>query len=285
MIFFIRYNCMKTFVILNFTSYALRGNSIRYNKYSSAINKTINTEEVEKFCVQASNWWNKNGHLKPLHAMNPLRVSLVRDGLKRTGVVSSEVINGPLSLKGLQILDVGCGGGILTEALATLGASVTGLDPGQELIDIAYYHSSQNPIIKNNVTYICGTIEDICKQNIKYDAVVASEVAEHVDNLNQFLTCCIQLIKDNGSLFFTTINRTWLSYIFAIIAAERILGIVPKGIHQWDKFILPSEFQQILENNGCNIRLIHGMCYNPLTNKWSWTKDTSINYALHAIKS
>lgn len=258
----------------------------KYASSRQSLKDTVVIEEVEKFHRLASTCWNKNGPLAALHLMNFLRVPLVCDGLKQTGIISPHIAGGPLPLDGLHILDVGCGGGILSEALASLGASVTGIDPTAEMIQVAQDHCSRNPTISNRIMYKCSSLEDLMDtEQVKYDAIVASEVIEHIKNLDQFLLCCVELVKENGSLFFTTINKTWSSYLLAIAAAEWIMRIVPQGTHNWENFVLPSQLQMKLESNDCTVRLIHGMCYNPVTRKWSWTVNSSVNYALHATKN
>ena len=184
-------------------------------------------------------------------------------------------------------LNEGCGGGILSEALARLGASVVGLDPCEANIKAAKLHAENDPFLAERLVYLPMTAEDYLSQHSEepFDAVVASEVIEHVDNPKEFVDVCSKLVPVGGSLFFTTINRTTKSWLGAIIVAENILGLLPMGTHEWKKFITTQELTNMVEDSGASVRLIHGMFYIPGLNKWTWFPDTSVNYALHAIKA
>lgn len=234
----------------------------------------------------ANNWWDESGFLKALHSMNTLRVPLVRDGLFRTGAANISMQNTPEPLKGLHIVDVGCGGGFLSEPLARLGASVTGIDASSELIEVARQHAKSDPSLEGSLTYIHTVAEAYASEKEgKFDAVVSSEVIEHVPDKSFFLEQCIKLLKPKGSFFLTTLNRTTQSWLGAIVAAENLLRIVPPGTHQWELFVQPGELQMMLEKCGCTTKLVHGMCYNPITNDWKWSNNVSINYAVHAVKA
>jgi len=243
---------------------------------------TVNEAEVNKFKVLAEQWWQENGDFKALHEMNRLRVPLVRDAMMKylsDTTDKTPVLTHPL--KGISILDVGCGGGILAEPLARLGADVTGIDACEEGVEVARLHADPE---LDNLKYIHSTVEDHALTNVRYDAVISSEVIEHVDNPQLFIKVISEMIKPRGSLFLTTLNRSMQSWLGAIIAAEYILRIVPAGTHDWNKFIAPDELQLMVENHGFHVKLIHGMAYMPGFNKWMWTKNTGINYALHAVK-
>ncbi|OXB83162.1 UNVERIFIED_CONTAM: hypothetical protein H355_014418 [Colinus virginianus] len=189
-------------------------------------------------------------------------------------------------LSGIRILDVGCGGGLLSEPLGRLGASVTGIDPLEENIRTADQHKSFDPVLAKRIQYKSGSLEEIVEESVEtFDVIVASEVVEHVADLEMFIKCCSQVLKPGGSLFVTTINKTQLSYILGIVVAEKILGIVPEGTHEWEKFVPPEELQQLLEANGFSVKAVNGMLYNPLSGSWSWMESTGINYALHAVRS
>ncbi|XP_078617548.1 ubiquinone biosynthesis O-methyltransferase-like [Branchiostoma floridae x Branchiostoma japonicum] len=243
---------------------------------------SINPEEVKKFNALASKWWDTKGELKGLHSMNRLRVPMIRDTLVKHHNISKK----SRPLEGLRILDVGCGGGILSVPLAKLGAQVTGLDASEEAVKAATAHMARDPSLKDTLTFTHGTVEDLVASEVRdyYDALVASEVIEHVDALDDFVGSSCDLVKPGGSLFFTTINRTTQSYYLAVIAAEYIVGVVPRGTHNWNKFVKPEELKNELKANNCHHRLIHGMFYNPFLNRWNWTGSTEMNYALHAIK-
>ncbi|EFN82802.1 Hexaprenyldihydroxybenzoate methyltransferase, mitochondrial [Harpegnathos saltator] len=190
-----------------------------------------------------------------------------------------------MSLQGVKIVDVGCGGGILSEALARIGAQVTGIDASEELINIAKLHAELDSNISKNVNYVHSTIEEFSGENEKlYDVVVSSEVIEHVYNQKLFLRECVRLLKPGGSIFITTPNKTLISWFFGIIVAEYVINIIPRGTHDWNNFILPCEIQCILEKNGCKTKLIYGIVYNPIIKEWSLSSSTAFCYGLHAVK-
>jgi len=262
------------------------GEETTYDEGYSNGRSTLNEEEVNKFRAMADNWWDPHGDCKPLHSLNKLRVSLIRNNLIQSGIVDPSLVNGPQPLTGLNILDVGCGGGILCEPLARLGANVTGIDAAQENISVAEIHAQRDYRVTKNVNYICGTIEehsDFCK-DIKYDAVIASEVLEHVDQPEVFIHTCAEMIKPGGSLFLTTINKTYTSWIGAIAIAEYALHLLPPGTHNWEKFIPRQDLLYMVEKSKCQPRSVQGMAYNPVNNQWCWVSNTSISYAVHAIK-
>lgn len=206
---------------------------------------TVDATEVAHFQRLADTWWDTYGSMKPLHSMNSIRIPFVRDGLIKSGVVPKENIDTPFPLLGMKILDVGCGGGILSEPLAKLGAEVTGIDATEDLIQVAKSHGGS---IKS-LEYICTSVEEYATDNqLKYDAVVASEIIEHITNKSQFLEACVKTLKPKGSIFVTTENKTTASYFGAIIAGEHILGLLPKGTHEWEKFITPPQLQRFLED-------------------------------------
>lgn len=247
---------------------------------------TVFEENRSKFDALVHQWWDPEGEFSALARMNALRIPLIRDGLLQTGrsAVTSSATSRTKPLLGLKILDVGCGGGLLSEPLARLGATVTGIDPTPGSIDVARTHADRDPEIKNNISYEATEIGTLLQRGVKYDAVVASEVVEHVQNYSSFIKSCVELTEDGGSLFFTTINRTVPSYLIAKIAAEYVFRIVPPGLHDWNMFVPPEQLEEALESSGCYVRLVHGTMYNPLTRAWSWVDCTSLTYALHAVK-
>ncbi|KAK9880490.1 hypothetical protein WA026_011731 [Henosepilachna vigintioctopunctata] len=209
---------------------------------------TTDQSEVQFFNKFSSEWWDETGPLKPLHSFNKLRIPFIREGLIQNGSIDKNYINTSTILTGLKIIDVGCGGGILSEPLAKLGAKVTGLDMTDEALKVAKHHAKINNV--HNVAYLKSSIEDYAIENEeKYDAVVASEVIEHVENKEEFIQACVKCIKPGGAIFITTISKTLVAEIFAIGVAEYI-GVVPKGTHEIDKFIQPHDLQRILEK--CN---------------------------------
>uniref|UniRef100_A0A182MYA7 Ubiquinone biosynthesis O-methyltransferase, mitochondrial n=1 Tax=Anopheles dirus TaxID=7168 RepID=A0A182MYA7_9DIPT len=261
-------------------SYTSPSDTIR-TQYSN-----VDQREVENLSKQSTEWWDPHGPIRGLHAMNALRVPLIRDGLIATGAVEKDRIQKPNVLESLNILEVGCGGGILTEALARLHSTVVGIDPSEQLIGVATEHAKDNASLrKANIQYHVETIEQHAAKNAeRYDAVVASEVMEHVNDKVAFIEQCLGALKPGGSMFITTISKTTPSWLGAIVAAEQIFHLVPEGTHDWDKFISPLDVQRILSSYNCNTILVHGMFYQFWSNQWCWTKNTDINYALHAVK-
>ncbi|XP_045862696.1 ubiquinone biosynthesis O-methyltransferase, mitochondrial isoform X2 [Meles meles] len=210
------------------------------------------------------------------------RMKIYRDNILKT--VAHHQPGQPLS--GMKILDVGCGGGLLTEPLGRLGASVIGIDPVDENIKTAQHHKSFDPVLEKRIEYRACSLEEIVEETAEtFNAVVASEVIEHVIDLETFIQCCYQVLKPGGSLFVTTINKTQLSYALGIVFSEQIAGIVPKGTHTWEKFVSPEKLESILESNGLSVRTVAGMLYNPFSGYWRWSENTSLNYAAHAVKS
>ncbi|XP_026225885.1 ubiquinone biosynthesis O-methyltransferase, mitochondrial isoform X2 [Anabas testudineus] len=252
----------------------------------SASQTTVDPDEVKKFWSLASKWWDERGEFAALHAMNDLRVPFVRDNLLNV----HRVHHPGKPLLGLRILDVGCGGGLLTEPLGRLGATVLGIDPVEDSICTAQLHASYDPDLRDRVSYRACTLEELSAdgetegEECQFDAIVASEVVEHLADLETFAFCCSHVLKPGGSLFITTMNKTNLSYALGIVVAEQLLRIVPRGTHDWEKFVSPVELERLLESNGLSVQSVQGMLYNPVSGAWSWTNSTSINYALHAVK-
>lgn len=254
--------------------------------FKSGPNTTCSASELDHFNALANEWWKPYGELGPLHSLNKLRVPLICDGLTEMGLATHPHSLGPRPLQNLRLLDVGCGGGILSEALARLGASVTGLDAAAEVIQAAQVHADQDAKIRDRISYVCGSLEDhILGLEQPYDAVIASEVVEHVSSVPAFLSACNAALRPGGSLFITTVNRTVMSFLFAIVMAEWVLRIVPRGTHEWNKFVPPEEVQANFAASGLRTHLLHGMIYFPPTNTWHWSRDTAVSYALHAVKA
>lgn len=206
---------------------------------------TLDQKEVDHHGKLSKIWWNVHGEIKALHSFNPLRIQLIRDAILNT---TSERIHTESSLKNIQILDVGCGGGILSEPLARIGATVTGIDASPELINIAKTHANLDQNIAGKLTYLNSSIEDHSKLNpSSYDVVVASEILEHVADQELFLKCCSDSLKPGGSIFITTLNKTLFSLLGGIVIAEYICQLVPRATHDWKKFISPEKTQHLLE--------------------------------------
>jgi len=243
--------------------------------------ENVNLEDVQHHSSFSSNWWDSNGPMKGLHALNQVRVPFIRDGLISTEAVAADRINKPNVLEGLKILEVGCGGGILTEALAKLRADIVALEPSEKLLEVA-----NNRFIElKNVQLLGESIEQHSQSNAeKYDAVVASEVLEHVKDQRSFLESCVGSLKPGGSIFVTTMNKTNASWLGGIIAAEHVLKLVPQNTHDWNLFISPAEVEKILKDANCHTVLTHGIVYEFWRNTCRWSRCTDINYALHAVK-
>lgn len=248
----------------------------------SIAQSTVDSSDVDKFSKLMKVWWDPKGSLKPLHSMNLVRIPFIRDGLVQCSLAERQ----EKPLKDKKILDVGCGGGILSEGLARIGAVVTGIDASKELIDLAEAHKSYDPRIANNQpAYINETVEEHINQRSNYyDCVVASEVIEHVNNKEIFVKACAKALKPGGRVFFTTPNKTQLSNFGSIFLAENVLKIVPRGTHQYEKFITPNELRFLLERNDCHVEVIHGLFYNFLTNSWQFIGPQHLMYALQAVK-
>lgn len=233
---------------------------------------TIDPAEVHAFAQTSQHWWDERGPFKPLHAMNPTRVQYIRDQ------VATHFGRDPLgsfSLKGITVLDIGCGGGLLCEPLSRLGAQVTGVDADAQAISVAQDHAQA---VGLDITYRRGAVEDLVVEPLRYDVVMLLEIVEHVADVDAFVRSCASLVKPGGILVFSTLNRTVKSYAGGIILAEQVLRWVPPGTHDWDKFLKPSELAQHLEGAGFRVRHLQGISYGPLSGRWSLTGDLSINY-------
>jgi len=223
--------------------------------------ENIDQAEVEKFNALAHKWWDSTSEFKPLHEINPLRVGFIKS---------------KINLRGKVLLDVGCGGGILSEAMAKEGAHVTAIDQGEKVIKIAQLHNLES---KLDINYKQLNIEDFCIENKnKFDVITCLEMLEHVPDPASIVRACKSLLKPNGRIFFSTINRNPKSFLFAIVGAEYILKLLPKGTHSYEKFITPSELMGWCEEEGLNFIDIVGMSYNPIIKKYSLGKDVSVNY-------
>ena len=240
-------------------------------------NNTINKKEIEKFSKIAEEWWNPEGKFKPLHKFNPIRISYIKENI----IKSFKLGNKKNPLQNIKILDVGCGGGLLSEPMSRLGAEVTGIDASDKNIYIAKLHSKKNNL---KINYICSSPE---KLNIKdkFDVILNMEIVEHVEDVNFFLKSCGNLLKKDGIMFIATLNKTLKSYFFAIIGAEYILRWLPIGTHEWEKFLKPEDLISILKDNDFRLERLDGMKLNILTNKWSVSNDKSVNYITKFIKN
>lgn len=230
--------------------------------------KNLDHDEVKKFDELAAKWWDPEGEFKPLHQINPLRVGF---------------INERANLEGIKVLDVGCGGGILAEALSKLGAQVTGIDASEQTIGVAQNHSNA---VGSDVSYYQTTIEEFIanKPEEKFDVITCLEMLEHVPSPGEIIKTCSTILKDDGNIFFSTINRNPRSYLFAIVGAEYILNLLPKGTHDYQKFIKPSELAKWIRDARLSQIETIGLSYNPITDNYWLGKDIQVNYMVHAKK-
>ena len=239
---------------------------------------TINKEEIQKFSKLAEEWWNANGKFKPLHEFNPIRLSYILDKCSFHFKLNKK---NEKPLIGLKILDIGCGGGLISEPLSRLGASVTGIDASYKNIEVAKVHSKKNGL---KIRYL-NTSPEKKQVNEKFDVILNLEVVEHVENLDLFLKSASDLLKKNGIMFIATINRTFESYIKAIIGAEYILRWLPIGTHEWQKFLKPAELVSKLSKLNFEKTNVDGLKFNILSNQWNLSKDCSVNYIIVATKN
>ena len=239
---------------------------------------TIDKKEIEKFSRLAKDWWNPNGKFKPLHVWNPTRINFIKKKLIKHFNIDPK---NSLPLKNINILDVGCGGGLLCEPLKRLGANITGLDASKNNIEVAKLHSKEMNL---DIDYVHSSPENFKSKN-KFDVILNMEIVEHVASIDLFIHNCSELIKKNGMMFVSTINRNLKSYLFAIIGAEYILRWLPIGTHDWNKFITPNELEKITNRKKFLTDEIIGMKFNPLTNKWKITSDLAVNYVATFLKN
>ncbi len=232
---------------------------------------TVDSAEIEKFHAMAAEWWDPTGKFKPLHQFNPARLSYIRDQ------VCTHYRRDPKSmqpLEGLKLLDIGCGGGLLSEPCARMGAKVTGIDAGEKNVKIAQLHAEEQGLA---IDYRHGTVEEMSG---KFDIILNMEVIEHVADVEAFVQASAARLKKGGLMFVATLNRTPKSYIFAIVGAEYVLRWLPRGTHEWKKFLKPSEVNAYAEANGLTRKDLTGMIFNPLKQEWKRGRDVSVNYVM-----
>ena len=238
---------------------------------------SINKKEIDKFSKMADEWWDPEGNFKPLHKFNPVRIKYIKESI----VKNFKLKNKSKTLSGINILDIGCGGGLLSEPMSRMGANVTGIDASAKNIKIARLHSKKN---KLKINYLCSSPEKL-KIEKKFDVILNMEIVEHVEDIDFFLKSCSKLLKKNGLMFVATINKTLKSYVFAIVGAEYVLRWLPIGTHEWEKFVKPEDLKNILMKYDLTLNKLDGMNFNIIKNEWNISADLSVNYIGKFIKN
>lgn len=239
---------------------------------------TVDPAEVARFAALAERWWDPEGEFRPLHRLNPVRLAYVRDRL--IGHFGRDP-RAMTPLDGLALLDVGCGGGLISEPMARLGARVTGIDAAERNIAIAIAHAAESGLA---IDYRHATVEDLAAAGERFDAVLALEIVEHVADPDLFLAACGEVLKPGGALVVSTLNRTPKAFALAIVGAEYVLRWLPRGTHDWRKFLRPSELAAGLRRSGLELADLTGLAYNPLNDKWTMARDLDVNYMAFAVK-
>ncbi|MDA0229832.1 MAG: bifunctional 2-polyprenyl-6-hydroxyphenol methylase/3-demethylubiquinol 3-O-methyltransferase UbiG [Proteobacteria bacterium] len=240
---------------------------------------SIDEQEIARFAALSENWWQPDGPFRALHSLNIPRLTYIRDHLCQR---YERDIRNERPLAGLRLLDIGCGGGLIAEPLARLGAAVTAIDAGGDAIEAARLHADQSGL---NIDYRHISAEELADENIQFDGVLTLEVVEHVADLGSFLAASSHLVRPGGMFFAATLNRTAASYLLAIVAAEHILRWLPPGMHKWSKFVRPSELVAPLRRHGIAIQDVSGLTYDPLTRDWVLSQKLSVNYIASGVKS
>ena len=237
---------------------------------------TINDAEIAKFTAMAEEWWDPKGKFKPLHKFNPVRLAYIRDNLISHFGRDVSVMR---PLDGLKIVDIGCGGGLLCEPLTRLGATVTGVDAAERNIAIARIHAETSGL---DIDYRVTTSEALVEAGEKFDVVLNMEVVEHVDNVPLYMKSCADLVAPGGLMFTATLNRTARAYALAVLGAEYVLRWLPKGTHDWKKFLTPDEIHSLITRNGLRVIEDKGVVFHPIADEWRLSNDTGINYMVLA---
>lgn len=241
---------------------------------TEAAQTTIDQDEVARFSAMAAEWWNPNGKFRPLHKFNPVRLTYIRDHVAAHFGRDSK---SDKPLAGLRVLDIGCGGGLLSEPMARMGAEVLGADASQTNVEVASIHAAQSG---TDVRYEAVTSEELAARGERFDVVLNMEVVEHVSDVDLFLSSCAEMVKPGGLMFVATINRTMKARALAIIGAEYVLRWLPRGTHQYEKLVRPEEIETPLNAAGMNVVDRTGVFYNPLQDQWNLSRDMDVNYMM-----
>lgn len=240
---------------------------------------TVDQGEIDKFSAMADDWWDPDGKFKPLHQLNETRLRFIRQQSCRHFGKDDDTLD---PLDGLSVLDVGCGGGLISEPMARLGGAVTGLDAASANIEVARLHAAASGLA---IDYRCATAEEEAEAGRQYDLVLALEIIEHVADVSTFLSSLGQVVRPGGALFLSTLNRTAKAYLLAIVGAEYLLRWLPRGTHDWQRFVKPSELTRPLRQNGLKVGAMSGLVYNPLADQWHLDeRDLDVNYILFATR-
>jgi 2-polyprenyl-6-hydroxyphenyl methylase/3-demethylubiquinone-9 3-methyltransferase len=249
------------------------------NAEGPAAAPSVDLAEVARFSAIAERWWDPEGSFRPLHQLNPVRIAYIRDQiaarLNRDPRASSP-------LAGVTLLDIGCGGGLIAEPMTRLGASVTGIDVVERNVEVARLHAVQSGL---GIDYRHKPAEAVAARGERFDVVLALEVVEHVADLPAFLATCASLLQPGGALFVATLNRTPQSFAFGIVAAEYVLGLLPRGTHRWSKFVRPSELVRALAHTGIRVERLDGVSYDPLRGRFALSRNLAVNYMAYGVKN
>ena len=238
---------------------------------------SVNKKEIDKFSKMADEWWDPEGKFKPLHKFNPIRIKYIKENI----ITNFNIKHSDKPLKNINILDIGCGGGLLSEPMCRLGANVVGIDASEKNINVAKFHAKKNNL---KIDYKISSPEKL-KTLKKFDVILNMEIVEHVENVNFFIKQSSNLLKKNGLMFTATLNKTLKSYLFAIIGAEYILKWLPVGTHDWEKFVKPNDLINISKKNNLELNKLDGMKFNIFNNSWEVSNDVSVNYIAKFIKN
>ncbi|MEE2654515.1 MAG: bifunctional 2-polyprenyl-6-hydroxyphenol methylase/3-demethylubiquinol 3-O-methyltransferase UbiG [Pseudomonadota bacterium] len=249
------------------------------SKAKTKYRNTIDSEEIKRFSALSDSWWDPEGDFRPLHRFNPIRLEYIRKRICTHFGLDSRKLN---ALEGLTALDIGCGGGLVTEPMVRMGATTSAIDASEKCIGVARHHAALNQL---DIDYRVSSAETLAAEKVTFDIILALEIIEHVKDIDLFVLSCRKLINPGGIGIFATLNRTAKSFTFAIVGAEYILRWLPRGTHQWNRFIKPSELAALLGNRGLAITDITGVKYNFLKDNWLLSNDVAVNYMLCAEKA